>query len=346
MVEAKVPSGGRGKAGGIVRANTLGEVEAAVRMLIGREIAGHEVGTCRVEAAVLGGHEAYIGFSLHAREAAMSVLLSPVGGVDVERDGDPGGALDSPRCRPDLAEMRWAVDSLSASLPSPMAGPVRVAGRMLAGVACAFQALLREVDPLFILPSGGRLAGDARIVLDDNVIGDIPRTDPGQVPGAGGRLHGRRLPMGEHRRPRRGGRSRRARATCASGPPLGRRIGDFQGMRWKLADMYREIEAARGLFLRARAGADPYPDPVAAALAKIACNEMSIRVTSEAVQIHGGYGFVDEFPVSRYFRCARYGLLGGGTSEALRNLVGRHLVEAFDPAVGISSVGATGFSGP
>ena len=128
-------------------------------------------------------------------------------------------------------------------------------------------------------------------------------------------------------------------------PAFGRRIGDFQGMRWKLADMYREIEAARGLLYRACAEADPYPDPVAAALAKIACNEMSIRVTSEAVQIHGGYGFVDEFAVSRHYRCARYGSLGGGTSEALRNLVGRHLVENFDPALGISSVGAAGLDG-
>jgi alkylation response protein AidB-like acyl-CoA dehydrogenase len=69
---------------------------------------------------------------------------------------------------------------------------------------------------------------------------------------------------------------------------FGRPIGDFQGMRWKLADMYKDIEAARGLLYRACASADPFPDPLLAATAKVFCNEMSLRVTSEAVQIHGG----------------------------------------------------------
>ena len=59
-------------------------------------------------------------------------------------------------------------------------------------------------------------------------------------------------------------------------------------------------------------------------MAKIYCNEMSIRVTSEAIQVHGGYGFTDEYLVSRFFRGTRYGSLGGGTSETLRNLVGRN----------------------
>ena len=70
-------------------------------------------------------------------------------------------------------------------------------------------------------------------------------------------------------------------------------------------------------------------------MAKIYCNEMSIRVTSEAIQVHGGYGFTDEFPVSRFFRGARYGSLGGGTSETLRNLVGKKLVEDMDLATGV-----------
>ena len=51
-----------------------------------------------------------------------------------------------------------------------------------------------------------------------------------------------------------------------------------------------------------------------AAVAKITCNEMSNRVTSEAIQLHGGFGFTDEYPVSRLYRGARYGSLGGGAS--------------------------------
>jgi len=115
---------------------------------------------------------------------------------------------------------------------------------------------------------------------------------------------------------------------------FGRRIGDFQGMRWKLADMYREIETARSILYRACVSANPFPDPHQAAVAKMVCNEMSIRVTSEAIQVHGGYGFTDDYPVSRLYRGARYGTLGGGTTEALRDLVGKKLMADFDPQDG------------
>lgn len=118
----------------------------------------------------------------------------------------------------------------------------------------------------------------------------------------------------------------------------GRPIGDFQGMRWKAAEMYRDIEASRSLLYRACESAEPFPDPVLAAVAKITCNEMSIRVTSEAVQIHGGYGFVDEYLVSRHYRGARYGSLGGGTTETLKNLVGRALMERVDDVDGLLSL--------
>jgi alkylation response protein AidB-like acyl-CoA dehydrogenase len=120
---------------------------------------------------------------------------------------------------------------------------------------------------------------------------------------------------------------------------FGRAIGDFQGMRWKLAEMYREIEAARSLLYRACASADPFPDPLLAAVAKITCNEMALKVTSEAVQVHGGYGFTDEYAVSRLYRGARYGSLGGGTSETLRDLIGRRVLAGIDTADGILGLG-------
>ncbi|HMA15870.1 MAG TPA: acyl-CoA dehydrogenase, partial [Kiloniellaceae bacterium] len=118
-----------------------------------------------------------------------------------------------------------------------------------------------------------------------------------------------------------------------------RAIGEFQGMRWKLAEMYRDIEAARSLLYRACATADPFPDPHQAALAKITCNEMALRVTSEAIQVHGGYGFTDEYPVSRFYRGARYGTLGGGTTETLKDLVGKKLMADFDSVDGFLAMG-------
>jgi len=109
---------------------------------------------------------------------------------------------------------------------------------------------------------------------------------------------------------------------------FGKAVGNFQGVRWKLAEMYREIEAARSILYRACMTANPFPDPFLAAVAKITCNEMSNRVTSEAIQLHGGFGFTDEYAVSRLYRGARYGTLGGGTSETLRDLIGKRIMEA------------------
>ena len=105
-----------------------------------------------------------------------------------------------------------------------------------------------------------------------------------------------------------------------------RSIADFQGIRWKFADMFKDIEAGRGLLYRACLTANPFPDPFMAATAKVFCNEMSLRVTSESVQVHGGYGFTDEYPVSRLYRGARYGSLGGGSSESLRDLIGKRIL--------------------
>ncbi|MBZ8133328.1 acyl-CoA dehydrogenase family protein [Afifella sp. IM 167] len=116
---------------------------------------------------------------------------------------------------------------------------------------------------------------------------------------------------------------------------FGQPIGDFQGMRWKLADMYKDIEASRVLLYDACVSADPFPDPLKAAVAKIFTNEMALRVTSEAIQIFGGFGFTDEYPVSRFYRGARYGTLGGGTSETLRNLIGKRLMAGADAPDGI-----------
>ncbi len=112
---------------------------------------------------------------------------------------------------------------------------------------------------------------------------------------------------------------------------FGKSIGEFQAIRHKLAEMYRDIEASRSILYRACATANPFPDPYMAAIAKITVNEMSLRVTSEAIQVHGGYGFTDEFPVSRFYRGARYGSLGGGTTETLKELVGKKILSDMGP---------------
>lgn len=122
-------------------------------------------------------------------------------------------------------------------------------------------------------------------------------------------------------------------------PMFGKMLSDFQGTQWKLAEMLRDIEVGRSVLYRACATADPFPDPQQAAIAKMFCNEMAIRVTSDALQLHGGYGFTDEFPVSRLFRGARYGTLGGGATETLKDLVGKKIVSDFSLQHGFLSMG-------
>jgi len=119
----------------------------------------------------------------------------------------------------------------------------------------------------------------------------------------------------------------------------GHLVSEFQGIQWKLAEMYRDIEAGRSLLYRACLTANPFPDPHEAAIAKMFVNEMAIRVANDALQMHGGYGFTDDYPISRIYRGVRYGTLGGGATEALKDLVGKKLVADFDPVDGFLSTG-------
>jgi isovaleryl-CoA dehydrogenase len=110
---------------------------------------------------------------------------------------------------------------------------------------------------------------------------------------------------------------------------FGRPIGDFQLIRAKLADMYCSIESVNALTEYAidQAEAGGVGDMrLTASAAKILSADMVMQVTTEAVQIFGGYGYIKEYPVERYMRDAKLFQIGGGTLEILRDLMGRQLV--------------------
>ncbi len=113
---------------------------------------------------------------------------------------------------------------------------------------------------------------------------------------------------------------------------FGERIGDFQLIQAKLADMYTQVEAARWLLYRTAVRADEAAHGSGervnkeAAAAILFAAEMSTRVADAAVQIHGGYGYMNESRVSRYLRDAKLLEIGAGTSEVRRLLIGRELV--------------------
>ena len=103
---------------------------------------------------------------------------------------------------------------------------------------------------------------------------------------------------------------------------FGRAIAEFQGIRWKLADMAIAIHAARLLIYRAAANAGAgFPDALEAAKAKTFAAEMAQAVTGGALQIHGAAGYGRALPLERMVRDARMFTIGGGTVEMMRNLI-------------------------
>ncbi len=105
-----------------------------------------------------------------------------------------------------------------------------------------------------------------------------------------------------------------------------RPIASFQAIQFKLADMATDIELARTLTYKAAAMRDAkVPHTKEASMAKLFASEMCMRATTQAVQIFGGYGYMDEYPVSRYFRDAKILEIGEGTSEVQRMVIAREL---------------------
>jgi alkylation response protein AidB-like acyl-CoA dehydrogenase len=108
---------------------------------------------------------------------------------------------------------------------------------------------------------------------------------------------------------------------------FGKPIVEHQAIAHKLADMATQIEAARHLYLAAARQKDAGARAdVEAAMAKLFASEMCTRVTLDAIQIHGGYGYTCDFDVERYYRDAPLFTVGEGTNEILRTLIARRLV--------------------
>jgi alkylation response protein AidB-like acyl-CoA dehydrogenase len=107
---------------------------------------------------------------------------------------------------------------------------------------------------------------------------------------------------------------------------FGQRIADFQGVSFLLADMATGIEAARSLYLaaaRRRDAGKPYA--AQASMAKLFATDNAMRVTTDAVQVLGGYGYTSDFPVERYMREVKVMQIFEGTNQIQRMVIGRHL---------------------
>ncbi|MBI1892989.1 MAG: acyl-CoA dehydrogenase [Candidatus Rokubacteria bacterium] len=105
-------------------------------------------------------------------------------------------------------------------------------------------------------------------------------------------------------------------------------IAQHQMVQWMLADMATQIEAARLLVLRAATLKDRgEPYGVAAAMAKLYASEMAMRVTTDGIQVHGGYGYIKDYPMERFFRDAKITQIYEGTSQIQKLVIARHLLD-------------------
>jgi len=108
---------------------------------------------------------------------------------------------------------------------------------------------------------------------------------------------------------------------------FGRTLAEFNGLQGMVADIGTEVEAARLLTLRAAALKDKgEPVRVAASMAKVFASEVAMRAATKSLQIHGGAGYITEFPIERMFRDAKLTEIGEGTSEVQRMVIARELL--------------------
>ena len=108
---------------------------------------------------------------------------------------------------------------------------------------------------------------------------------------------------------------------------FGHPIAEFQAVQFKIADMATRVDAARLLTWRAAFLRDSGKEHTAeSSMAKLYASEMSVHAALDAVQIHGGYGYVKDYPVERYLRDSKLGTIGEGTSEIQRLVIARELL--------------------
>jgi succinyl-CoA synthetase beta subunit len=168
MVKGQIAAGGRGKAGLIRTAATPEEVSEHARAILRAAFKGRAVESVRVEQRIEAAHEAYIGFLLDAAAGGVRVMLSSSGGMDIERV--PRDLIPNAIAEPDPRSLTECVHRLARNLPADIGPAVRDAGERLADAFLELEALLIEVNPLFVLDGGRWLAGDARVVTDDNAL--------------------------------------------------------------------------------------------------------------------------------------------------------------------------------
>jgi succinyl-CoA synthetase beta subunit len=173
VVKGQITAGGRGKAGLIKKADSAADVAARAADIIGKTAKGRTVNAVRVEQQVDGASEAYIAMMLDPAAAGVRIIMAAQGGMEIE--ALPRDALKTASAAPDVPALTAAAEKLAVSFPGAAGKALAEAGRAMASAFLAEEALLIEINPLFVKADGSWLAGDAKFVTDDSALPRQPQ---------------------------------------------------------------------------------------------------------------------------------------------------------------------------
>jgi succinyl-CoA synthetase beta subunit len=168
IVKGQIGAGGRGKAGLVRKAATLQDITDHANAILGDTVKGRRVNAIRVEQQVEAAEETYLALLIDPAAGGVRVIMSAQGGVDIENL--PPALVHSEVAPPERAALEACVLRLSAAIPGTKGRALRDAGERLAQVFLGHEALLLEINPLFVKTDGSWIAGDAKIITDDNAL--------------------------------------------------------------------------------------------------------------------------------------------------------------------------------
>lgn len=172
VVKGQIAAGGRGKAGLIQKAMTLAEVRARTAEILGKQAKGRAVHAVRIEQQINDAREVYISMLLDPAQAGIRIIMAAQGGMDIE--SLPPEALQVDTAPPDAAALAAAAERLAITFDDQLRQAMTEAGRAIAAAFISTEALLIEINPLFVLPDGSWIAGDAKFVTDDSALARQP----------------------------------------------------------------------------------------------------------------------------------------------------------------------------
>ena len=172
VIKGQISRGGRGKAGIIRKAATLQDIVDHTYAIFGAIVKGCRVNAIRIEQQVAAAEEAYLALLIDPAARGVRVIMSARGGTDIETL--PPALVKTGTAPPEHAALAACVQRLAAEMPGAKSLALGDAGERLARIFLECEALLIEINPLFVMRDGRWIAGDAKFVTDDNALARQP----------------------------------------------------------------------------------------------------------------------------------------------------------------------------